>query len=111
MGADARGNPCPLPIAVASNLRLPAIFLWEEKLVVHLIATPNIDKCNRIHARKGQKDYATCYLHNSYAEMNIIPFCIQIGQSPKTNYSMSKRGGSKRDGNDREHLGSCLFCS
>jgi hypothetical protein len=30
---------------VGSTLQLPAIFLWEEKLVAPLIATPNVRGC------------------------------------------------------------------
>jgi hypothetical protein len=31
------------------------LFLWEEKLFTSLIATPNVDKCNRRQTRKAKE--------------------------------------------------------
>jgi hypothetical protein len=53
---------------VVSTPRLPAIFLWEKKLVASLIATPNVDKCNRRLTRKA-KSYATYNACNTYAKI------------------------------------------
>jgi hypothetical protein len=39
----------------ATCTNFPAPFLWEEKLVASLIATPNVDKCNRRQTRKAKK--------------------------------------------------------
>jgi hypothetical protein len=57
LGANAytMRNPWPLSIVVVCTLRLPVIFLWEEKLVASLIATPNLDKFNRRQTRKAKE--------------------------------------------------------
>jgi hypothetical protein len=39
----------------ATCTNFPVLFLWEEKLVVPLIATPNVDKCNRRQTRKTKE--------------------------------------------------------
>jgi hypothetical protein len=62
-------------------------FSWEEKLVVPLIATPNVDVDKAVEDKNGrQKSYATGYTFNSRSHKGItILFCKQIGQSPSTN--------------------------
>jgi hypothetical protein len=86
-----KGFPDQSSTAVASTLRLPAIFLVET-LVAPLIATPNVDRA--IEDKKdGQKSYATCYTCNSHLQKGItILFCKQIGQCPSTNYASSLSG-------------------
>ncbi len=55
LGADKMSNPLPSSIVVVCTLQLPAIFLWDEKLVAPLIATPNVDKCKRRQKEKATK--------------------------------------------------------
>ncbi len=108
LGADAMNNPLLLPIMVVCTLQLPAIFLWDEKLVVPLVATPNVDKCKR---RQKEKATELGYI------LRIIPmqnkyysFYKQLGQSPNRNYAMSRKmGGWDGHGKRGKHFGSRLI--
>ena len=80
-----------------SALRLPAIFLCEEKLVAPLIATPNVDKANRRQKEIGKKATLQATRVIQLAERNTILFCKQIGQCPSTNYASSSLNGFKMD--------------
>ena len=50
---------------------------WAEILVAPLIATTNVDKCNRRQTRKA----------NGLGYIECPSFCRQIGQSPSTSYT------------------------
>jgi hypothetical protein len=64
--------------------------LGEEKLVVPLIATPNVDKCNRRQTRKATE--LAYMLRAEYLCKNeCCSFCKQLGQCPSTNYAMSRK--------------------
>jgi hypothetical protein len=85
-------NPQPLSIAVVRTLWLPAIFLWEEKFVAHLIATPNVDKCNRRQTRKVNR--ARLHATREILMQNeFYSLCKQLGQNSSTNYAMSRKNG------------------
>jgi hypothetical protein len=70
------------------------IFPWKENLVAPLIATPNVDKCNRRQTRKGSRGrlHAICLIlmQNKY-----YYFCKQLGRTPSTIYAMRRKQGVK----------------
>jgi hypothetical protein len=72
----------------------PEVLFWEEKLVELLIATPNVDKCNRRQTRKA-KSYATCYTRNTYPKQILFLLPTTWSKSCSTNYAMNRKKGVK----------------
>jgi hypothetical protein len=64
-------------LLVLLKLAKSYVFLWEEKLVAPLIATPNVDKCNRRQTSKAKE--LGYMLHVSYLyKTNTIPFANNL---------------------------------
>ena len=52
---------------------------WEEKLVAPLIATPNVDKCNRRQTRKVKGlGYVLLYMLSNCTKLNILRFADKL---------------------------------
>jgi hypothetical protein len=57
---------------------------------VPLIATPNVDMCNRRQTRKGSRARLNA-THVILMQNKYYSFCKQLGQRPKTKYAMSRK--------------------
>ncbi len=95
LGANAMRKSWPSSIAEVSTLRLPVIFLWEEKLVASLIATPNVDNC-KYKTNKKENRARLHAMHIILMQNEYYSFCKQLGRRPSTNTLWVEKRGNLR---------------